>query len=417
MPYGDNGCDSRMDRRSYLAAASAAGLAGLAGCSSGGSGGGNDSYTVGVITAQSGSYAFLGEGEIQGAELAARDLEEEFDISIDIVTADTETTPSVGLERMKRLVNEEQIDFALGGVSSSVAINMGNWASDNEVAYMAAGSHSDATTGGSCADYMFRPTCSNSMLANKLGQGMADFADSWYIMYADYTWGQTGKEAIRGALEQTDAEVVGEVATPFPSSDYSQYLNRVSSAEADGLAVVIAGTDQRTVTQQFVNKGMHEDMRMAGPLFEEAVYWGIGKQAASIAGLWATPWANCNPTTDLGQSVAQRVASEYDASPFSRHYMGYTSMDQLVRAAERAGSSDASAIRNELAGHTLEHSIKPGESYWREGDNQLIQPVSTVRPLSMSEMQDNPYNQWFQHVSTTPGEEVARDVSATGCSM
>lgn len=419
MSHGGSSSSGRISRRAYLTSTGLTGLAGLAGCISGNSsgGGGDGSYKVGVITAQSGSYAFLGEGEIQGAKLAARDLEDEFDIDIEIVTADTESTPSVGLERMKRLVNKNEVDFTLGGVSSSVAITMGNWASSNGVAYMAAGSHSDATTGADCAKYMFRPTASNSMLANKLGAGMADFADSWYIMYADYTWGQTGKEAIKGALNRNGGEVVGEVATPFPSSDYSQYLNRANSSDADGLAVVIAGTDQRTVTQQFLNKGMHEDMKMAGPLFEESVFWGLGKEAASIAGLWATPWANCNPTTDFGQSLQDRVVENFDTSPFSRHYLGYTSMDQLVRAAERGGSSGAEDIRTALEGHSIEHKIKPGDSYWREGDHQLVQPVSTVKPRSVSEMQDDPYKRWFKHVSTTPGDEVARPVSETGCSF
>lgn len=421
MPNDGGGRGTESGRRTFLkatGAAGAAGLTGLAGCT-GGTGGasGTDELRVGVITSQSGSYSFLGQGEIQGAELAKADLESEFDTSIEIVTADTETDPATGLERMQRLVNEDGIDFALGGVSSSVAIKMGNWASDNGVAYMAAGSHSDATTGESCAEHMFRPTTSNSMLANSVGQGMAEFADSWYIMYADYTWGQTGRAAVVDALESNGASVVGEVATPFPSDDYTQYLNEVQNSDADGMAVVIAGTDQRIVTKQFLDKGMGENFKMAGPLFEEAVFWGLGKEAASIAGLWATPWAASVPSSDLGEELKTRVADEYDASPFSRHYMGYTSMDQLARAALRADSVAAADITAELEGHQLEHSLKQGDCYFRAEDHQLVQPVDTVQAMSVDQMQDDPYRSWTDHVNSFPGDSVARSASETGCEL
>jgi ABC-type branched-subunit amino acid transport system substrate-binding protein len=437
-----------MDRRDYLKAVAAvgtAGTAGLAGCTGGGGGGdssggggssggdsggdggssssgdsggsGGNSYTVGVITARSGSYSFLGKGEYQGAVLAKRDLEEELGVSIEIIEADTETDPATGLERMKRLVNEDQVDFVLGGVSSSVAIKMGTWASDNGVAYMAAGSHSDATTGSKCAEYMFRPTTSNSMLANALGGGMADYADSWFLMYADYTWGQSGRAAVKNVLGDTDAEIVGEKATPFPSDDYTQYLNEAANSGAEGLAVIVAGTDQRIVTKQFLNKGLNEEMKMAGPLFEEAVFWGLSQKAAAQAGLWATPWAASVPSSEFGEEFKSRVAEEFDASPFSRHYMGYTSMYQLVSAAERAGSVAAEDVRSELEGYELDHSIKQGTNYFREGDHQLVQPVDTVESLPVSEQQTDPYNNWTEHVSQVPGDEVARPVSETGCSL
>ncbi|MFB6082604.1 MAG: ABC transporter substrate-binding protein [Halanaeroarchaeum sp.] len=427
-----------MSRRKYLATTGAgvAGLVGLAGCSSskpgsgdsgsGGSGSGTTTgtasgadavYEAGVITAQSGSYSFLGQAGIQGSKIAAQNLEKELGVKINVTTADTETDPSTGLDRMKRLVNRDGIDFAMGGVSSSVAIKMGNWASDNGISYMATGSHSDATTGDKCAKYMYRPTTSNSMLANTLGGGMADFADSWFLMYADYTWGHTGRDAIKKALKENGGTVAGEVATPFPSSDYNQYLNQAKSSGADGLAVIIAGTDQRTVTKQFVNKGMHEEMKMSGPLFEEAVFWGLGKHAASVTGLWATPWSNEVPKTDLAKKVIDQITSQYDTSPFSRHYMGYMAMDQLVRAAHRAGSTDAADIQDELKGHTVEQSFKPGKSYWRKEDHQLVQPVSTVKPLAESKMQDDPYKSWYQHVGTKEGDKVVRPVTETGCKL
>ena len=427
-----NGWQHSIDRRKFLASVGASGALALAGCtgddSDGGNGNGNGNgdgngndngttssssmeFTAGVITARSGSYSFLGEAEFEGAQLAKQHLEEE-DVEIEIVTEDTETDPSTGQERMQRLVNREGVDFALGGVSSSVAIQMGRWASDNGVAYMAAGSHSDATTGEQCAENMYRPTCSNSMLANAMGEAMYDTADSWVIMYADYTWGQTGEAAVRNSLQEAGGTVVDSIPTPFPNDDYTQYLNEASDLDAEGLAVVIAGTTQRIVTQQFFDGGFDQEFEMAGPLHEEAVFWGLDKEITAETGVWAAPYANCVPHTDLGEQFVDEIVEEFDSSPFSRHEMGYLSMDQLVRAALRAGSSDAGEIRAELEGYELDRTIKEGEHYWRD-DHQLIQPVDTITALPVEEMQDDPYQSWYQHNTRKEGDEVAR--ADSGC--
>ena len=191
----------RVYRRNVLQSAGAAGavgLAGLSGCLSSLSGGGSDvsDLSVGYTTSLSGPFAVFGQAGLDGAELAAADLEEELDVSIDISTGDTEVNPSTGLQRIKRLVTEDEIDFAMGGVSSSVALKMGTWASDNSVTYMATGAHSDAVSGASCATHMYQPTAANSMLANTIGEQMVGAGDSWYLIYSDYTWGQTAQQAV-----------------------------------------------------------------------------------------------------------------------------------------------------------------------------------------------------------------------------
>jgi len=436
MPGRDTGgWQGSIGRRTFIKGAGASGTLLLAGCSGGdggsdggdggsdgGDGGGSTGdgsgameVTVGIITARSGSYSFLGRGEYEGAVIAKQHLEDEEDVSIEIVEEDTETDPSTGLERMKRLVNKERVDYVLGGVSSSVAIKMGNWASDNGVAYMAAGSHSDQTTGEKCAQYMFRPTCSNSMLANAVGGAMADAADEWVIMFADYTWGQTGAKAVEQSLKNAGGNVAESIPTPFPNDDYTQYLNQAADTGADGLAVVIAGTTQRVVTKQFFDGGFNDQFTMAGPLFEEAVFWGLDKDIAAQAGLWATPYTNSVPQTDLGNRMVDEIVDQFDSSPFSRHEMGYLSMDQLTRAAIRAGSTKPDAIRGELEGYELQRTIKEGEHYWRAKDHQLIQPVDTVTAKPVEEMQDDPYRSWYAHNSQATGDEVAREDS--GCSL
>ncbi|WP_318568350.1 ABC transporter substrate-binding protein [Salinigranum marinum] len=438
----------RSTRRTVLRGLGAAGIAGLAGCAGGGGGDGGSggdessgsgdggsgdggsgdttgtatssgttSFSVGVTTSLSGPFAVFGEAELAGAELAKEDLESELDVSIEILEGDTEVNPSTGLDRMKRLVTEDGIDFAMGGVSSSVALNIGSWASQNGVVYMPTGAHSDAITGGQCAEYMFRPTCSNSMLAEAIGSEMAEAADSWYLLYSDYTWGQTAQQAVTELLEGQGNTVVGRSAVPFPHDDYSPYVNEARASDADGIGVLIAGLDMRKALNSIIDRGV-DDRTLAMHQHEDIVYWGLPKDTAGALDLAGQVWGPASPG---GDEFKQRVADNYDTDPYVRHFLGYLSLDQMVRAAVRAGSSDADAMRDALEGHEVTSPAKEikggGEMYWRACDHQLVQPAYSVAARPVEEMTDSPYKQWFDVENEFAGDDVVRSCDATGCQL
>ncbi|WP_227378124.1 ABC transporter substrate-binding protein [Haladaptatus halobius] len=421
-----NSHETAVNRRKFLkatSAGSALAISGLAGCTSGGGGNSNSGksgklkeVTVGVLDPQSGPYSFLGKAEIQGAKLAAKDLEKELGITVNIKVADTETDPNTGVQRLQRLVSKEDIQLAQGGVSSSVAVKMGQWASQNGLAFIASGSHSDATTGSSCGKYMFRTPSSNTMLAQTAGSAFADYADSWYLMYADYTWGKTGRDAMKKVLKDSGAKVVGSVASPLGAGDYTQQLNEVASSNAKAAAIIFAGTDQRTIMKQFVNKGMHNNMKMGGPLLEDEVFWGVGKDVAQHAGVWATVWSPSVKQGKKSKKFMERIKKEYNSTPYSRHYLGYTSLDQMVRAANRAGKTDAEAVRKELEDHKYtKQGLLDGNQYWRICDHQNIKPTYAVKALPKEKMKDKPYRVWFEPFSKSKGDDVARSCEQTGC--
>ena len=412
----------RDTRRTVLKAAGTAGalgMTGLAGCAGGGGGGDDVSdLTVGYASSLSGPFASFGQAGLDGARLAVEDLEEELGVSIDVVTGDTQTNANTAFERIQRLVTEDDVDFVMGGVSSSAALRMGTWASDNDVVYFSTGAHSDAITGGNCAPNVFRPTCSNSMLANAVGQRMVDAADEWFVIYSDYTWGQTAQSAVKRVLEANGKTVTGTAAAPFPNDDYSQYLNEAASSDSAGIALLVAGLDLRKAVNGLVNKGMQDDHAFAIHQLEDSVLWGLDKQSAAVMDTGAQVWG---PAAPGGDEFKRRVADEAELDPYVRHFLGYVSMDQAVRAADRAGSTAAEDMRAELEGHEVSSPIKEmkggGEMYWRECDHQLVQPTFGVRGRDPDEMSDSPYKTWFEVDTEYAGGDVVRPCEDTGCSF
>ncbi|WP_176765226.1 ABC transporter substrate-binding protein [Halovenus aranensis] len=370
-----------------------------------------------MVTSTSGPFAVFGNAAITGAELAIEDLESEFDVDIELSTDDSQLEPGTALERARALVTEGNVDFLTGAVSSSVALRLSGWATDNEVTYFPTGSHSDALTGGECGKYVFRPSASNSMLANSISDGMVEAADEWFLMYSDYTWGQTASTAVKNALEDAGKTVVGREAVPFPSDDYAQYVNRAEASGAPAIGVLIAGLDLRKASNQIIASGL-EDRTLAMHQLEDFVFWGMDKDAASILDVAGQVWG---PATDGGEEFKERVAEQGEMDPYVRHLLGYISVDQGVRAALRAESTAAPDMREALEGHEVSSPIVDmkggGEMYWRAGDHQLVQPTYTVTSRPTDEMRDDPYKSWFSVENEFAGDDVARPVEDTGCSL
>lgn len=431
---------SRVTRRQLLAglgATSTVGVAGLAGCQGDGGGGDGDdgagdgedgagttttggdasgSYTVGVFAPLSGPFAPWGSALVTGSRLAMEDLEADLGVSIELNEYDTETDPSTGLDRMRRAVTSDGIDFAQGGVSSAVCTSMGSWASDNAVSYIAQGA-SNTLTGSACREFTYSVYQSNTMMSTAAAPRMAAAADDWYLLYADYVWGQNANEIVRGALEANGASVVGADATPFPAEDFTQYLNNVASSDADGVGLLVPGLDARLASQQLMNMELQDDLSVMVHQIEDLVYWGLSREGAAMVDVGPTGWIN---TIEGGDEFNQRIADAGDNDPFARQFMSYVSMDQHVRAAERAGSVDAADIRGELEGHEIEGPVadlQPGEMYWRACDHQLVQPTHVVSGRDVDAMTEDPYRQWFDVDETVAGDDLVRACADTGCSL
>lgn len=380
---------------------------------------GPDELTVGVFAPYTGPFAPWGTALTTGSELAIEDLESEYDVSITLNEYDTETDPSAAQERIQRAVTSDGIDFAHGGISSAVCGSIGSWASDNGVAFLTQGA-SDTLTGSDCQSLMFRAYPSNTMMARAVAEPMAAEADNWYLLYTDYIWGQTGQEVIGSVLEENGASVAGRDAVPGPGNqDFTQYINNVADSDATGVAMIIPGLDARAAAGQLQNRGLDQELSVMFHQFEDQVMWGLDQQAASMVDLGPTGWVN---TVSGGDEFKQRVTDQGETDPFSRQYMAYVCMDQGVRAAMRAGSTDGESMRSALEGHEITDSgvndIQPDAALrWRACDHQLVQPTHVVEARETGEMVDDPYKQWFDVSSTVAGEDVVRSCEATGCDL
>ena len=448
--------DSRPTRRDVVkgtAAAGAAGLAGLAGCTQGGNndGGGNgdggnddggggggddnggggeeteypalgnfpvegDTVTFGFNVPQSGSYSQEGADELRGYNLAKKHLnngggwvDQWEDLSgdgvlgktVESVEGDTATDPDAARQSASRMISRDDAIMVTGGSSSSVAIAVQELCQSEKVLFMACLTHSNDTTGKACVRYSFRELFNafhtGAALAPVLTEEYGDDLN-FYILYADYTWGQTVQSSMTQFLEEAGHNLVDSVPTPLGTSDYSSFLSDVPQDEVDMLILTHYGLDAANSLPQAREAGLDESMELVVPLYNRLM---AEAASDSIQGVFGTADWNWQLEDDVSQTFTDAFTEEYDKVPSYAARLAYLQTLQYAAAVERAETFYPPEVIRELEDYEYDNAGLGAETM-RACDHQAQRPV-----LVMQGAEEQTEDRLLQISATTPTEEVA----------
>jgi branched-chain amino acid transport system substrate-binding protein len=84
----------------------------------------------------------------------------------------------------------------------------------------------------------------------------------WHIVFADYAWGQSTRDAYVAQIRKAGGEIVGTTGIPLGTADMTPFLSKISG-NFDGLLGVFA-TDGVTVGNQVYDLGLTRKYKWAG---------------------------------------------------------------------------------------------------------------------------------------------------------
>src|SRR5437879_5648205 len=82
---------------------------------------------LGLVAPMSGPNARYGSFSLRGAQMAAKEINGAGGVGerkINVLSADSQGTPVEGVSATRRLIDQDQVDFIIGDVSSSVTLAM-----------------------------------------------------------------------------------------------------------------------------------------------------------------------------------------------------------------------------------------------------------------------------------------------------
>src|SRR3984957_9025475 len=223
-------------------------------------------YKIGTIQPLSGPGALGGKTALVGIEMAVDRINKSGGINgrpIALVVADDESKPDVARRKAEKLVEEDKIDVQVGGFLSNICLAcMPVWEDARIVNIITVCLDTTLTT-TKCNRYSFRPYDYAPAQAVAFAPTLAKMGKKWHIAFADYSWGQSTRDAYVNEIKKAGGEVVGTTGIPLGTPDMTPFLSKISG-DFDGLFGIFFGKDGVTLVTQAYDLGLTKKYKFAG---------------------------------------------------------------------------------------------------------------------------------------------------------
>lgn len=375
---------------------------------------------IGVNVPLSGSYRMQGKDEEGAYKLAVEQINAAGGVlgkKISYVIRDTHTNPQIAKKNALELIKKYNAVMVTGGSSSAVAVAQSDVCQKNDRIFMAALTHSNATTGylvtkaGFVIQKAHRHTFRWYFNAWMTGKALGPFlvkrfgkgAEYFYIT-ADYTWGHSLEESLRLATEAAECDTVGVLRTPLGQKDFTNELLKVKQRKPDVLVLSLFGQDLITALKQADALQIKKETKIVVPLMELNMAHGVGFDA--LDGVYSTVnwyWRLADRYAG-SKAFVSAFRAKYGKAPGSSAAAAWVAVHEWVSAVKRAASFDAGAVIKALEGHKF--TLLKDEEQWRSWDHQAVSSVYIVTGKSRKAAQ----GEWdlLKIVGQKKGSEVVR---------
>jgi branched-chain amino acid transport system substrate-binding protein len=246
-------------------------------------------FKVGSEQPLSGAGAAGGKTAVVGLQMAADRINASGGINgrpVELVIADDESSPAVARQKTSKMVQEDNIDIHVGGFLSNICIAcMPVW-NDAKIINMISVCLDTTLTTSACNRYSFRVHDYAPAQAVAFGPMLSQMGKKWHIVYADYSWGQSTRDAYAAEIKKHGGEVVGTTGTPLGTADMTPFLSKITG-DFDGLFVILFGKDGVTYTNQAYDLGLTKKYKYAGDgaIVESTNMPAIGNKAEGFVGI------------------------------------------------------------------------------------------------------------------------------------
>ncbi len=379
-----------------------------------------DTVKIGLDNPLTGTYAALGKNELTGAQLAIEQINAAGGIQgrqAELLFEDsTSGDAGTAVQKARKLIERDNVNFLVGNINSALSLAIAEVSNEKGVLHVVPGGHTDAVTGKTCHWNVFRVCNTTRMETNSISQVLLDkFGKKWYFLTPDYAFGHTLQQGFEASLKKAGGTELGADLTPLGTTDFSSYLIKAQAASPDVILFLQAGDDAVNALKQAVQFGLDQKFHLAGAQQELEVMIGLPPEAR--IGNWVFEWYWNQPNVPhVADFVSAIRAKSGGHVPTARTWFGFAAIWTCALAANTAKSLEAVAMAKALQGFKLppEIALMPNETFYREGDNQLM-PTLFVGHAQSQGAKDP--EDLFVVDQLVKGVDAALPVADTGCQM
>ena len=380
---------------------------------------GEEPIKIGVDNPLTGIYTALGRNENTGMELAVEQINAKGGIlgrQVQLVIEDsTSDKTDVAVQKARKLIQSDKVDFLIGNVNSSHAIAIAQVASELKTLHIVPGGHADVVTGTSCHWTTFRVCNTGAMQGNAMaGPLINKIGKKYYVIAQDYAFGHALYDGLSKAAAKVGGVNAGVEFFPLGTTDYSAILIKARAANPDVIVDLAAGDDGINSIKQAVQFGLDKQVHIAGLQQELEVLEGLPPEAR--IGSWLFEWYWNQPKVPHVAEFVAAIRKKTNKVPTARTWFGYAAIWSCALVANQAKALDAVKLAHALEGFKLppEVALMPNAPYYRAEDHQLVTSayVGHLQSKGTSDPED-----LFVIDQVVNGRDFMPPAADTGCKL
>ena len=299
---------------------------------------------VGVLTDISGVQGDLaGRGSVLAAQMAAEEAGPVLGAPVEVLSADHQNKPDIGATIAAGWLDREGVDLIVDVPTSSVALAVQEVVKRKRGINIISGAASTALVRQACSPYGFLWTYSTYSQAHGVGDAIVDQGgDSWYLLQADYAFGEAMAKDLRAAVEAKGGKILGIAKHPQGTADFSSHLLRAQGSGAKVIALLNAGSDIVNSIKQAHEFGIvNAGQRLATFIFFEPDVKAIGLEVTAGLTIMNGYYWQQSPEAE---AWSRRYYARAGRMPTSVQIGVYSAVRHYLKAVAAAGSEDRDRI-------------------------------------------------------------------------
>lgn len=374
----------------------------------------DDVVRIGVLNDMSGPYADItGRSSLIAVQMAVEDFGGRvLGRKIDVVSADHQNKTDLGASIARKWYDQEGVDVIIGVGSSSVALAIRSYAREHGKIDIYTTTGTADLTGSACSPTGFHWMHDTYALAKVIASaGVRSGGDTWYLVAADYAFGQILQRDVTEFVQQAGGRVLGSVRHPLNTSDFSSYLLQAQASGAKIIGLANGGADlvnSVKTAREFGIAGAGAKQRIAGMLVMITDVKALGLETAQGTLLTeAFYWDR----TDEARSWSKRFLERRGLMPNQMNAGDYSAALHYLRAVQAAGTDEPKAVAAAM------RALPINDITLSNGKIRSDGRVERDMYLFKVKRPDESRSDWdlYELVATVPFREAFRPLAEGGC--
>lgn len=342
-----------------------------------------DRVKIGLLLPTSGVDSAQGSDATKGVELYLESIGwRAGGREIALVKEDDEAKPAVALARLRKLVEEDQVDFLVGPISSAVALAIREYVHEKGTPLIVPAAFTRVLTSPQHASpAIFRLSETSDQANYPMGGWLAQRMNyrKVIVMAADFAGGRHSVEAFMAGFRASGGEIVSEIYPPFGTPDFAPYLAELDSLRADAVYAWFAGADAVHYVTQYRAAGLAHRFPLTGhsALTVETILPALGDAALGIVTVGAYSAALDTPEN---RRFVKHYEKAHGVAPSRYSECGWDAGALIATALDalKGELADRGRVRHALKA-ALPNIIPPRGPLQFDDYRQVITPIYVTR--------------------------------------